>query len=562
MVYRVRRVKADLEQLEGFYNIKISRTRRNRLREFYQTELAELDDLDFDNGLDQEGKVDYVQLRSFLERGLQQLIFHAIKDGKMDPLLGDFASLVIGLCEDRQMMKPVEPQKAASTVQIIDKATFTLIEKIQTSRSDNPIVTDRSIALRAAKSTAQLRSHLAEWFNFFKDYDPLFTWWVTEPYTTANANLEKLVSTIREYLVGVTPDDHTAIVGQPVGRSTLLAELAYEKISYTPDELISIGEREYEWCLAEMRKASRDLGYDDWRAALEHVKEQYVPPGQQTQLVRDLAAEAIEYVKKHELVSVPRVAEETWRMFMLSPQAQRVSPFFLGGRDIQVSYPTSGMEHEEKLMSMRGNNKHFSRATVFHELIPGHRLQTFISHRHSPHRTLFQTSFYTEGWALYWELLLWSRHFFSSSHEDRIGTLFWRMHRCARIVFSLKFHLGQMSAQECVEYLVEKVGHERSTAEGEVRRSFNGEWGALYQVGYLIGGLQIWALRAELGVGEEGGMGEREFHDRVLREGEMPIELLRALMVEDVRLWRKYGARWRFYDLAEPELRTGANIQR
>jgi hypothetical protein len=48
------------------------------------------------------------------------------------------------------------------------------------------------------------------------------------------------------------------------------------------------------------------------------------------------------------------------------------------------------------------------------------------------------------------------------------------MHRCARIVFSLSFHLGKMTPRECIDYLVRRVGHERDNATAEVRRSFAG----------------------------------------------------------------------------------------
>ncbi len=90
------------------------------------------------------------------------------------------------------------------------------------------------------------------------------------------------------------------------------------------------------------------------------------------------------------------------------------------------------------------------------------------------------------------------------------------------------------------------VGHERSTAQGEVRRSFNGDYTPLYQVDNMLGGLQIYSLRHELV--KSGKMIEKEFHDRILRENEMPIELLRALM-EDEPLIPNFKASWRFYDL-------------
>jgi hypothetical protein len=109
-----------------------------------------------------------------------------------------------------------------------------------------------------------------------------------------------------------------------------------------------------------------------------------VEPGKQTDLVRDLTREAISFVAEHQLVTVPPLAKETWQMFMMSPELQKMNPFFLGGECIIVSYPTYEMNHEDKLMRMRGNNIHFSRATVFHEMIPGHHLKMHMITRHRP----------------------------------------------------------------------------------------------------------------------------------------------------------------------------------
>src|SRR5437763_16630695 len=128
-----------------------------------------------------------------------------------------------------------------------------------------------------------------------------------------------------------------------------------------------------------------------------------------------------------------KCAQESWRMEMMTPERQLVSPFFLGGETILVSYPTNSMSHEQKMMSMRGNNPHFSRATVFHELIPGHHLQGFMTARYKPYRALFGTPFWTEGGALCWEMLFWNLNF-PKKPENRIRMLFWRMHRCARII--------------------------------------------------------------------------------------------------------------------------------
>ena len=117
------------------------------------------------------------------------------------------------------------------------------------------------------------------------------------------------------------------------------------------------------------------------------------------------------------------------------------------------------------------------------------------------------------------------------------------MHRCARIIVSLKFHLNQMKPAEMVDFLVERVGHERLGATGEVRRFIGGGYSPLYQCGYMIGGLQLWALRKEV-VGK-GRMTDRQFNDTVLTYNTMPIELIRAGLL-NVPLTRETKSSWKF----------------
>jgi len=278
------------------------------------------------------------------------------------------------------------------------------------------------------------------------------------------------------------------------------------------------------------------------------VKDTYVDPGAQPELIRNLARQAEAFFDQHDWVTIPPLAREDWRMEMLSPERQRVSPFFLGGELILVSYPTADMPEDEKLMSLRGNNPHFSHATVFHELNPGHHLQGFMEVRYNTHRRLFSTPFWSEGQSLYWEMFLWDRGF-QQSPEDRLGALFWRMHRSARIIFSLNFHLGKMTPQQAIDFLVDRVDFERANAEAEVRRSFNGSYSPLYQAGYMLGGLQLRALHRELVDSKK--MTDREFHDAVLQGGPMPITMVRARL-EQTPLTRQGAPAWRFAEQLPP----------
>lgn len=54
-----------------------------------------------------------------------------------------------------------------------------------------------------------------------------------------------------------------------------------------------------------MVQASREMGLgDDWKKALEHVKNQHVEPGKQAELVKELAFEAMDFLEKNNLVTI------------------------------------------------------------------------------------------------------------------------------------------------------------------------------------------------------------------------------------------------------------------
>ncbi|HZW31580.1 MAG TPA: DUF885 family protein, partial [Isosphaeraceae bacterium] len=574
----IERYEADRGSLMRSAPPPVSPRRDERVRDFTEQWLDRIGSLDFDR-LSQDGKVDYLLLKNHLAHELRQLDLRAKQRAETNPLV-PFARTILELDEARRALEPRDWSKVAGDLTRLTKE-ITEARRALEREVRGKSGPKRTTANRALTAVEGLRGTLRGWFGFYDGYDPLFTWWMQEPYKATDQALQGYAGFLRQRFgasdAGSAQDSgfgpgrrrgggpggggpgpgsgreespgpalqrDQEIVGTPIGREALLSELKSEMIAYLPEELIELARRELRWCEDEMKKAARAMGHgDDWRAALEHVKTRHVEPGKQPALIRDLALEAIHYVDAHDLVTVPPLCRDSWRMSMMSPERQLVNPFFLGGEMIIVSYPTNTMPHEAKMMSMRGNNIHFARATVFHELIPGHHLQGYMTARHKTYRRLFNTPFWTEGWALYWELLLWDRGF-AKSPENRIGMLFWRMHRCARIIFSLGFHLEKMSPQECIDLLVDRVGHERDNATAEVRRSFTTSYGPLYQAAYLLGGLQLRALHRELV--ESGKMTDRAFHDAILKENAIPIEMVRALLTNQA-VTSDYAPSWKFY---------------
>lgn len=539
------RFRNDRQGLQRRYGVEYSAERRSRFRNFYGEWLDQLAAVDF-TALSQDGKIDYILFNNGLRHELALLAQEETRARQMT--MAPFADQLRGLEEARVRMDSMNPRVVSGLISGITRQIDSLKKAISGSSQKDTTRATRIVVFRTVAMLNDLKDVLNRWYRFYAGYDPMFTWWMEAPYGKLTEALTQYTKALRENIVGAKEGEDDPIIGDPIGAEALRAELAVELIPYSPEDLVAIAEREFAWCEIEMRRAARDLGFgDDWRAALEKVKGTYVEPGQQPALVRELALEAIQFVEARNLVTVPPMAREIWRMEMLSPEDQKVSPFFLGGEVIRVAFPTDAMAEEDKLMTMRGNNRSFSRAVVHHELIPGHHLQGYMTDRYQTQRQDFWTPFWTEGWALYWEMLLWDQGF-ARTPEERIGMIFWRSHRAARIIFSLRLHLGTMTPQEAIDFLVNRVGHERANATAEVRRSFNGSYPPLYQLAYMIGGLQFRALRRELV--ESGRMSDREFHDAVLQSGNMPVEMVRARL-EELPLTRDYRTSWRFY----PDLR-------
>ena len=535
------RYRTDRHSLTRTYRIPMSRFAADRMGSFYRQWLDRLEAISFD-GLGPEGQVDWLLFRNHLKDRLRTVAFESERNREVVPLI-PFWYHIVELAEAHQRMEPVDGKAAADRLSQLEKA-IEQARKELSKQLDDQTEFKATVANRAASRVDDLRGALRSWHDFYDGYDPLYSWWTKAPYQAVNQALEQYADFLRKRLVGDQGADDP-VIGDPIGREALLGDLAYELIPYTPEELIEEANRQFAWCDAEMLKASNQLGFgDDWRAAQEQVKNLHVEPGGQPELIRELAQEAVDFLEARDLLTIPELAKEDWGRQMMSPERQKVSPYFLGGESIIISFPTDEMDHADKLMSLRGNNIHFSRATVHHELIPGHHLQGFMLDRYATWRRPFSTPFWLEGWALYWEMRLYDLEF-PRSPEDRIGMLFWRKHRCARIIFSLSFHLEQMSAKEAIDFLVERVGHERNNATAEVRRSVNGDYSPLYQCAYLLGGLQLRALHDALV--PSGRMTERAFHDAILQGHSMPIEMVRARLTGQ-KLSRDHVSSWRFLD--------------
>lgn len=510
--------------------------RIERFNKFYNKELAALNEFDY-SIFNVQTQVDYHLLKNTLRSKIEQ----NNQNNKVREELGSWINYDLELYKlltKRNRGKKLNAEEVAQTFENISE-----ILKIQSKKlASKKYPFNRRLANGANSIVKKQLQTLRHIHSFYNGYDPNYTWWVKVPFQKLENQLTEYQKIVADNINDKLSNDPSGIIGTPIGEEELARQLERAFIPYSAEQLIDIAKKEFDWCKKERNKLTNQLGLKKWKDALEKLKNTSVKVGDQPEMILGLYNESIAFVKAKNLITIPKLAEETWRVTMLSPERQRIAPFFLGGELLQIAYPTEEMTHSEKQMSIRGNNPHFSRAVVHHEIIPGHHLQQYMLKRHKNYRK-FNNPFWMEGWALYWEMLLYEKDF-AKTPEDKLGMVFWRSHRCARIIFSLNYHLGKWTPQQCIDFLVNEVGHEKANAEGEVRRSFESVYGPLYQIAYMVGGLQFKALHNE--ITQENNNSEKAFHDFILQQNAMPIEMLRILL-KNTKTPKNYKTNWNFY---------------
>jgi hypothetical protein len=273
---------ADLADIQDFLNISFSPTRAQKVEEFLASTLTSLPkDFDFDL-LSQNDKVDYLLLQSHIKRLLNQEKAAAKKyqQAKDLGLFDDWVDACIRFVETRYNVGRQSGKDIATVFQNAERGVDRLMDTIETEHQLTA-AKNRFIMFWTIAKFEELTAALAEAVDFYKGYDPVITWWIEKPWETLKIKLNALVSDLKKKIGVDGPASADDIVGDPIGREALLEELKAEWIAYSPEELIRMGERELEWCEKEMEKASKALGFDSPQDALEHVKNNFVDPGEQ-----------------------------------------------------------------------------------------------------------------------------------------------------------------------------------------------------------------------------------------------------------------------------------------
>jgi len=301
--------------------------------------------------------------------------------------------------------------------------------------------------------------------------------------------------------------------------------------NYTPEQIHEIGLKEVARIQSEMAKIRQELNFT---GTAEEFSDQVLnAPRFQPHSEAEILAHGRDIAK--------RIDPELPRLFKVLPRipygvaaipadrARTSSEYYewpsLDGSRAGYFYMRTADPEKESICCKE--------STILHESVPGHHLQIALSYEipsMPDFRRIAEFTAYTEGWALYAETLGPDLHMYETPYE-MYGYWQGQILRAARLVVDTGIHAKGWTREQAINYMV-SVGADpsRDFLASEVDRYIAWPGQAL---GYKVGQLKILELRAlaEKELGPKFDI--RAFHDVVLRNGSIPLDLLE----EQVRTW-------------------------
>jgi uncharacterized protein (DUF885 family) len=299
---------------------------------------------------------------------------------------------------------------------------------------------------------------------------------------------------------------------------------------------------EIETLTADMRATARQIaGHEDWHAlVLELNHDRPADPEAMRVGYEEWTARARAFLHERRLVSFPPGEEcavepspPFQRPVLAVASYQDPPPFSDSMRGhFFVPFPPDGASEAEIAKRLESNSYPSIPSTSVHEAYPGHHWHLVMAKLNpSPVRQVFGTSYFAEGWALYAERMMREAGFYDDPRHvlyQYEATLF----RAARIVVDTSLHMGEMTHEEGVAFMLEHSSMTEPTAIAEVTRYCS--W-PTQASSYLTGCLEILRIRDRFLAARNATLSDvdamRDFHDGITGAGTLPIALAeRAVM--------------------------------
>jgi len=169
-------------------------------------------------------------------------------------------------------------------------------------------------------------------------------------------------------------------------------------------------------------------------------------------------------------------------------------------------------------------------STAVHEVYPGHYTQfLWVQSAPSKVRKLLYCSSNAEGWAHYTEQMMLDEGYGNGDPKLRLGQLLDALLRNARYISGIEMHTGKMTLEQSKQFFIDEGYQTPATADQESKRGTSDPT-YLY---YTLGKLQILKLREDYKTMKGDKFSLKEFHDEFMRQGAVPVKIIRKAMLGD-----------------------------
>ncbi|PYJ27849.1 MAG: DUF885 domain-containing protein [Verrucomicrobia bacterium] len=269
-------------------------------------------------------------------------------------------------------------------------------------------------------------------------------------------------------------------------------------------------------------------------AVLDKLAEQHPDDATVVGYAQKVLAEATDFVKQHNLVTVPTVpldviAMPEFKRGVAIAYCDSLGPLDKNGKTFFAVAPTpKDWSKERKESFFREYNNYMIRDLTVHEAMPGHYLQ--LAHANEFHaptlvRAIFRSGTFIEGWAVYCEQMMAEQGY--GGPEVKMQQLKMRLRAIANAILDQSIHAGNMTQQQAMDLMTKEAFQQEGEAVAKWKRA---RLTSAQLSTYFVGATEHLDLRAA----DQNKLGKdfdlKKYNDRVISYGSPAVKYVRELM--------------------------------
>jgi uncharacterized protein (DUF885 family) len=269
-------------------------------------------------------------------------------------------------------------------------------------------------------------------------------------------------------------------------------------------------------------------------AVLDRLAEQHPDDATVVGYAQKIVAEATDFVKQHNLVTVPKVpldviAMPEFKRGVAIAYCDSPGPLEKNGKTFFAVAPTpKDWTKERKESFFREYNNYMIRDLTVHEAMPGHYLQ--IAHANEFRaptlvRAIFWSGTFIEGWAVYTEQMMAEEGY--GGPEVKMQQLKMRLRAICNAILDQSIHAGNMSEQEALDLMTKQAFQQEGEAVAKWKRA---RLTSAQLSTYFVGVSEHLDLRDKAKAKAGAAFDQKKYNDQVISYGSPPVKYVRELM--------------------------------